>query len=102
MDGLRAGERLTSVWLPNGAASSHVTPGDTVAYAHALLRCGTADDLASKPGPPAAADSRPAQGGRPVARRPRAPLVRDETGPDESGPDDREASEREVRALHRR
>ena len=40
-------------WQASGATfeltSLDVTAGDTVAYARALLRCGTADDLAKKP-----------------------------------------------------
>lgn len=40
-------------WQAQGAAfqlvSLDVTAGDTVAYAHALLRCGTPEELAEKP-----------------------------------------------------
>ncbi|WP_267243203.1 YybH family protein [Streptomyces sp. PR69] len=40
-------------WLAHGASfeivSLEVTAGDTVAYAHALLRCGTPEELAEHP-----------------------------------------------------
>jgi uncharacterized protein (TIGR02246 family) len=88
-------------WQAAGATfevtSLDVTAGDTVAYVDALLRCGTADDLASRP-----------------ERRLRLTLgLRKDGGrwvvahehhsfPDDTLPDDREASEREVRDLHRR
>ena len=67
-------------WQARGASfeivSLDVTAGDDVAYAHALLRCGTQQELGGQPREPSATDARAAQGGRPVDRRPRAPLVR--------------------------
>lgn len=88
-------------WQASGAAfeltSLDITAGDTVAYANALLRCGTSDDL---------------------ARRPELLLrltlgLRKENGSwvvahehhsfaDDGGADDRETSEHEVQALHQR
>jgi uncharacterized protein (TIGR02246 family) len=87
-------------WQAQGAAfelvSLDVTAGDTVAYAHALLRCGTAGELAEKP-----------------AFRLRLTLgLRKDNGrwvvahehhsfPDEGGADTADA-EREVRSIHQR
>ncbi|MCG5439986.1 YybH family protein [Micromonospora foliorum] len=88
-------------WQASGAAfeltSLDVTAGDTVAYATALLRCGTPDDLA----------------GRPDLRLRLTLGLRKEDGSwvvthehhsfaDDGGAEDRETSEREVRALHQR
>ncbi|MET8093418.1 nuclear transport factor 2 family protein [Micromonospora sp. NPDC005220] len=88
-------------WQASGAVfeltSLDITAGDTVAYANALLRCGTPDDLATRPD-----------------LRLRLTLgLRKEYGSwvvahehhsfaDDGGTDDRETSEREVRALHQR
>jgi len=88
-------------WQASGATfelvSLDVTAGDTVAYAYALLRCGSPDDLARNP-----------------EFRLRLTLgLRKERGrwvvahehhsfPDDNGTDHREASEREVRTLHQR
>ena len=44
--------------------SLEVTAGADVAFAHALLRCGTARGTGRRPGQPAAADHRAAQAGR--------------------------------------
>jgi ketosteroid isomerase-like protein len=58
-------------WQRRGAVfdivSLQVTAGSDVAFAHALLRCGTEEELAQAPRPPEA--------GRAVGGRPRAPLV---------------------------
>ncbi len=66
-------------WQAQGASfeivSLEVTAGGNVAYAHALLRCGTPQDLAENPGEAPTAHPRAAQGARPVGRRPRAPLL---------------------------
>ncbi|WP_433317537.1 YybH family protein [Micromonospora sp. CA-269861] len=88
-------------WQASGAAfeltSLDITAGDTVAYATALLRCGTPDDLARRPD-----------------LRLRLTLgLRKENGSwvvahehhsfaDDGGADERETSEREVRDLHQR
>lgn len=88
-------------WQAAGAtfelASLDVTAGDTVAYARALLRCGTPDDLASKP------DFRLRLTLGLRKERGRWVVAHEHHSfPDDSGTDDREASEREVRALHQR
>ncbi|MFF7209294.1 YybH family protein [Streptomyces sp. NPDC008238] len=59
-DGVRGLAAYREVWPPffawqaGGAAfelvSLEVTAGDDVAFAHALLRCGTAEDFAADPG----------------------------------------------------
>ncbi|MEU1618345.1 SgcJ/EcaC family oxidoreductase [Streptomyces sp. NPDC005722] len=59
-DGVRGRAAYREVWPPffawqaGGAAfelvSLEVTAGDDVAFAHALLRCGTAEDFAADPG----------------------------------------------------
>ncbi|HTF50467.1 MAG TPA: SgcJ/EcaC family oxidoreductase [Pseudonocardia sp.] len=59
-DGVRGAEAYRETWPPffewqaQGATfelvSLEVTAGDDVAYAHALLRCGTAQELAAEPG----------------------------------------------------
>lgn len=88
-------------WQATGATfervSLDVTAGDTVAYAHALLRCGTPEDLAEKPH----FLLRLTLGLRKEGNR---WVVAHEhhSFPDDRSPDDREASEREVRALHQR
>jgi uncharacterized protein (TIGR02246 family) len=58
-DGVRGIDAYRETWPPffewqaRGAsfeiASLEVTAGDDVAYAHALLRCGTQEELAEKP-----------------------------------------------------
>jgi uncharacterized protein (TIGR02246 family) len=88
-------------WQATGAtfelASLDVTVGDTVAYAHALLRCGTPEDLTSKPDflLRLTLGLRKEQGRWVVAHE-------HHSFPDDSGTDNREASEREVRTLHQR
>ena len=88
-------------WQATGAtfelASLDITAGDTVAYAHALLRCGTPDDLARKPEflLRLTLGLRKEEGRWIVAHE-------HHSFPDDSGTDNREASEREVRTLHRR
>jgi uncharacterized protein (TIGR02246 family) len=66
-------------WQARGASfeivSLDVTAGDDVAYAHALLRCGTQQQLDDDPPEPPAPHARIAQGGWAMGRRPRAPLV---------------------------
>ena len=89
-DGVRGIEEYRETWPPffgwqaSGASFEivelDVTAGDDVAFAWALLQCGTADELAEEPRPPAAAHDRAAQAGRPVGGRPRAPLVRRHVG----------------------
>jgi uncharacterized protein (TIGR02246 family) len=59
-DGVRGIDAYRAVWPPffewqrSGASFEivelDVTAGDHVAYAHALLRCGTPDELAADPG----------------------------------------------------
>ena len=65
-------------WQSSGAVfeieSLDVTAGAEVAFAFALLRCGTPADLERDPDA-AAAHHRPEQGGRPVGGHPRTPLV---------------------------
>ncbi len=67
-------------WQRQGAVfeieSLDVTAGEDVAFAYALLRCGTPEEFAEDPEQPAAPHGRPAQGRRPVGRHARAPLVR--------------------------
>jgi uncharacterized protein (TIGR02246 family) len=88
-------------WQATGAtfelASLNITAGDTVAYAHALLRCGTPDDLARKPEflLRLTVGLRKQEGRWVVAHE-------HDSFPDDSGTDNREASERELRALHQR
>lgn len=88
-------------WQAAGAtfelASLDVTAGDTVAYAHALLRCGTPEDLAKKPDflLRLTLGFRKEQGRWIVAHE-------HHSFPDDKGTDNRDASEREVRALHQR
>ncbi|XVV16226.1 YybH family protein [Actinoplanes sp. CA-131856] len=87
-------------WQAAGATfelvSLDVTAGDTVAFAHALLRCGTPEDLARKPDflLRLTLGLRKEQGRWTVAHE-------HHSFPDDEGADDRDASEREVRALHR-
>ena len=65
-------------WQKQGAAfdlvSLDVVAGNDVAFAHALLRCGTAEELQRIREPPPS-DHRPAQSQRPVGYRARASLV---------------------------
>ena len=65
-------------WQARGASfeivSLDVTVGNEVAYAHALLRCGTPRRLADNPAN-RSAHARAAQGAGPMGRRARAPLV---------------------------
>jgi uncharacterized protein (TIGR02246 family) len=88
-------------WQATGAtfelASLDVTAGDTVAYAHALLRCGTSEDLTRRPDflLRLTFGLRKEQGRWAVAHE-------HHSFPDDSGTDNREVSEREVRALHQR
>ena len=67
-------------WQRKGAVfeieSLDVTAGADVAFAYALLRCGTARGVRGGSRAPAAPHRRLAQGRRPVARHARAPLVR--------------------------
>lgn len=59
-DGVRGIDAYRATWPPfftwqaQGASfeivSLDVVAGDDVAYAHALLRCGTAEEFAEKPG----------------------------------------------------
>jgi uncharacterized protein (TIGR02246 family) len=87
-------------WQASGAtfelASLDVTAGDTVAYAHALLRCGTPEELARKPEflLRLTLGLRKEQGRWVVAHE-------HHSFPDDTGRE-REASEREVRTLHER
>jgi ketosteroid isomerase-like protein len=68
-------------WQKQGAlfeiVSLDVTAGDDIAFAHALLRCGTHEELKKDPATrqPPTPDHRPAQGARPLGRRARAPFV---------------------------
>ena len=58
-DGVRGIDAYRAAWPPffewqaRGASfeivTLEITPGDDVAYAHALLRCGTPQELAEKP-----------------------------------------------------
>lgn len=88
-------------WQATGAtfelAGLDVTAGDTVAYAHALLRCGTPAELARKPDYllRLTLGLRKEQGRWVVAHE-------HHSFPDDRGTDNREASEREVRTLHQR
>jgi uncharacterized protein (TIGR02246 family) len=88
-------------WQATGAtfelASLDITAGDTVAYAHALLRCGSPDDLVRKPEflLRLTLGLRKEEGRWVVAHE-------HHSFPDDSGTDNREASEREVRTLHQR
>jgi uncharacterized protein (TIGR02246 family) len=88
-------------WQTTGAtfelAGLDVTAGDTVAYAHALLRCGTPADLARKPDVllRLTLGLRKERGRWVVAHE-------HHSFPDDRGTDSREAAEREVRALHER
>ena len=88
-------------WQAMGATfelvSLDVTAGDTVAYAHALLRCGTPEDLARKPDflLRLTLGLRKEQGRWIVTHE-------HHSFPDDKGTDNRDASEREVRALHQR
>ncbi|MFF4878674.1 YybH family protein [Micromonospora sp. NPDC000668] len=88
-------------WQASGAtfelASLDITAGDTVAYAHALLRCGTPADLAKRPEflLRLTLGLRKEGGSWVVAHE-------HHSFPDDNGADEREESEREVRALHRR
>ena len=77
--------------------SLDVTAGDTVAYAHALLRCGTPEELARRPDflLRLTLGLRKEQGRWIVAHE-------HHSFPDDKGTDDRDASERDVRALHQR
>ena len=65
-------------WQRNGAifeiVELDVTAGDDVAFAHALLRCGTPEELRQDPTTGSAHD-RAAQGRGSLGGRPRAPLV---------------------------
>ena len=67
-------------WQARGATfeivSLEVTAGEDVAFAYALLRCGTPGARGQAREPPAA-DARLAQGRRAVDRGPRAPLLPD-------------------------
>ena len=84
-DGVRGKAAYRDTWPPffewqaRGAVFDivelDVTAGADVAFAHALLRCGTEDDFAREPGPAAPAHRRPAPAGRAVGGQPRAPLV---------------------------
>lgn len=60
-------------WLKQGAmfeiVSLDVTPSDDVAFATALLRCGTEEQLEKDSRNPPTPDHRAAQGGRSLARR---------------------------------
>ena len=88
-------------WQATGAtfelASLDITAGDTVAYAHALLRCGTPEDLSRKPDfmLRLTLGLRKEQGRWVVTHE-------HHSFPDDKGTDNRDASEREVRALHQR
>ena len=66
-------------WLRSGASFDivelDVTAGDDVAYAWALLRCGTEDEFRKDPDNPAAPDHRTAKGRRTLGCVPRASLV---------------------------
>ena len=84
-DGIRGLDAYRAAWPPffswqaSGArfeiVSLDVTAGEDVAFAYALLRCNTDEELRDDPDQPAAADRRPTQGRRALARDPRAPLV---------------------------
>jgi uncharacterized protein (TIGR02246 family) len=86
-------------WQASGATfeltSLEIAAGDTVAYAHALLNCGTPADLARKPDfrLRLTFGLRKEQGRWVVAHE-------HHSFPDDQATDHREASEREVRALH--
>ena len=84
-DGVRGLDEYTETWPPffqwqaSGAMFEivrlDVTAGADVAFAHALLRCGTPDELESDPTRRLRLTHRAAQGGRPVGGLARAPLV---------------------------
>jgi ketosteroid isomerase-like protein len=90
-------------WQAAGAtfelAEVDITSGDTVAYAHALLRCGTPEELAGRPERllRLTLGLRKEEGGWVVAHE-------HHSFPYEAEADtgDQEASEREIRELHRR
>jgi len=88
-------------WQAAGATfeltSLDITAGDTVAYANALLRCGTPEDLGRRPDfrLRLTLGLRKEQGRWVVAHE-------HHSFPDDSGTDNREASEREIRTLHQR
>jgi ketosteroid isomerase-like protein len=79
LDAYRATWPPFFTWIRSGAVfelvSTEVTAGADVAYAHLLLRCGTPRRPRAPPGAPAAHHAGPAQAGRPLADRARAPLV---------------------------
>ncbi len=86
-DGVRGIDAYRETWPPffswqaSGASFEivelTVTAGQDVAYAHALLRCGTPGELAEQPANRLPAHPRAAQGKRPLGRGARAPLVPD-------------------------
>lgn len=88
-------------WQAAGAtfelAELDITAGDTVAYAHALLRCGTPDELASRPERllRLTLGLRKEEGRWVVAHEHHSFPYEDDSG-------DQEASIREIRELHRR
>ena len=65
-------------WQKAGATfdieSMEVTTGEDVAFAHAVLRCGTEEEFRQDPEPPSI-DGGTAQARRPLGRDPRASLV---------------------------
>jgi uncharacterized protein (TIGR02246 family) len=88
-------------WQAAGAtfelADLDITAGDTVAFAHALLRCGTPEELERKPGflLRLTLGLRKEQGRWVVAHE-------HHSFPDDRGTGNREAAESEVRMLHQR
>ena len=84
-DGVRGIEAYRATWPPffqwqrQGASfeivSLDVTAGDDVAFAHALLRCGTPEELKQDPDETPAPDDRPAQAGRALGGHPRTPFL---------------------------
>jgi len=83
-DGVRGIAAYRDTWPPffgwQAAGASFdivaldVTAGEDVAYAHALLRCGTEDELRKDRETPAT-DPRSPQAGRPLGDRPRTSFV---------------------------
>jgi len=88
-DGVRGIDGYRETWPPffkwqqQGAVfeivSLAVTAGDDVAYAHALLRCGTPEELKKDTCQPPALDHRSASGKRSLAHRARAHSFPDKT-----------------------